>query len=221
MALDMRWSWNREADVLWQKLDPELWEATGNPWLLLRDVSQKRLQALAQDTAFVAEIKRLHQMRDLYFRQSTWFERNYGELKLNGIAFFCMEFGLSEALPIYSAVWASWPGTFSRSQATSACQFTVSVFSISKGTSARSSALVASNSSSFLTTTQRCCPFCRCKPRMGNGCAWKLPFQAVLFICVAGRLKSGGQRSFFSTPTIRSIRQPIGLLPQSFTGAVR
>ncbi len=112
MALDMRWSWNREADVLWQKLDPELWEATGNPWLLLRDVSQKRLQALAQDTAFVAEIKRLHQMRDQYFRQSTWFERNYGELKLNGIAFFCMEFGLSEALPIYSGGLGILAGDF-------------------------------------------------------------------------------------------------------------
>jgi glycogen phosphorylase len=30
MALDMRWSWNHEADTFWEKVDPELWEVTGS-----------------------------------------------------------------------------------------------------------------------------------------------------------------------------------------------
>jgi glycogen phosphorylase len=35
LALDMRWSWNHEADEVWERLDPEMWQATGNPWLIL------------------------------------------------------------------------------------------------------------------------------------------------------------------------------------------
>jgi glycogen phosphorylase len=31
LALDMRWSWNHEADKLWERLDPSLWELTHNP----------------------------------------------------------------------------------------------------------------------------------------------------------------------------------------------
>jgi starch phosphorylase len=36
LALDLRWSWNHRADRLWQRVDAELWDATGDPWLILR-----------------------------------------------------------------------------------------------------------------------------------------------------------------------------------------
>jgi len=49
MALDMRWSWNHEADALWERVDRELWETTGNPWLILQSVSSAGLAALARD----------------------------------------------------------------------------------------------------------------------------------------------------------------------------
>jgi starch phosphorylase len=32
LALDMRWSWNHEADEIWRQLDPGLWDLTYNPW---------------------------------------------------------------------------------------------------------------------------------------------------------------------------------------------
>ena len=35
LALDMRWSWNHWADEVWRELDPELWEFTHNPWVVL------------------------------------------------------------------------------------------------------------------------------------------------------------------------------------------
>ena len=44
LALDLRWSWNHAADVLWQRLDPELWESTRNPWVILQTVSRDRRQ---------------------------------------------------------------------------------------------------------------------------------------------------------------------------------
>ena len=40
LALDLRWTWNHSTDELWRALDPELWEATQNPWLVLQGVSK-------------------------------------------------------------------------------------------------------------------------------------------------------------------------------------
>ena len=44
LALDMRWSWNHCADEVWRQLDPELWELTHNPWVVLQTVSRDKLQ---------------------------------------------------------------------------------------------------------------------------------------------------------------------------------
>ena len=32
LALDLRWTWSHEADVLWQRLDADAWARTINPW---------------------------------------------------------------------------------------------------------------------------------------------------------------------------------------------
>ena len=45
LALDMRWSWNHAADEIWRQLDPELWELTHNPWVVLQTVSREKLAA--------------------------------------------------------------------------------------------------------------------------------------------------------------------------------
>ena len=45
LALDMHWSWNHEADELWQLLDADLWEVTHNPWLVLQTVSRNKLES--------------------------------------------------------------------------------------------------------------------------------------------------------------------------------
>ncbi len=102
LALDLRWSWNHQADALWQTVDPELWRATGNPWLMLETVSQHRLEALAADAQFLRALEQATGLRERHLAGETWFGTAYGERPLGAIAYFSMEFGLSEALPIYS-----------------------------------------------------------------------------------------------------------------------
>ncbi|HLH78614.1 MAG TPA: alpha-glucan family phosphorylase [Candidatus Binataceae bacterium] len=102
LALDMRWSWNHEADQLWEKVSPELWEATGNPWLILQSVSLARLEGLARDSTFMAELRRLQESRADFARRQLWFTTTHGAEQLKPVAYFSMEFGLSEALPIYA-----------------------------------------------------------------------------------------------------------------------
>jgi starch phosphorylase len=102
LALDLRWSWNHSADALWEAVDPELWHRTGNPWLILETIPGARLDALADDPSFISRLDEQLEARRSYLQRPTWFSRHQKEGRLGGVAYFSMEFGLSEALPIYS-----------------------------------------------------------------------------------------------------------------------
>jgi starch phosphorylase len=101
LALDLRWSWNHAADKLWREIAPDLWDETGNPWLILQTVAAGRLQALAAN----ADFRKLVDVSMSEHRQALqappWFQQAYSEEPFS-IAYFSMEYGLSEALPIYS-----------------------------------------------------------------------------------------------------------------------
>lgn len=102
LAIDLRWSWNHGADLLWEFADPQLWHATSNPWLILQSLTEARIAELAGSSAFVAEVQRQVAARVEYLRRPTWFAEHHGTAGLRPVAYFSMEFGLSEALPIYS-----------------------------------------------------------------------------------------------------------------------
>lgn len=102
LAMDMRWSWNHAADELWQQLDPGLWELTENPWVVLQTVSQDHLKQVLADPAFREKVDKIVQTRRKADGAPGWFEQNHPQSPLSGVAYFSMEFMLSEALPIYS-----------------------------------------------------------------------------------------------------------------------
>ncbi len=103
LALDMRWSFNHSDYEVWRKLDPVLWDLTGNPWVVLQTASRDRLQSVLSDPAFRRKIgTRLKARRKALESEKTWFEREHPRSPLASAAYFSMEFMLSEALPIYS-----------------------------------------------------------------------------------------------------------------------
>ena len=102
LALDLRWSWSHSSDVVWKRLAPELWEATGNPWHILQTVAQTRLQEAAADGEFLDLLRHHLRERSQALERSSWFEQKHREACLGHVAYFSMEFGLGEALPIYS-----------------------------------------------------------------------------------------------------------------------
>ena len=63
LALDMRWSWNHSADAMWRQLDPELWERTHNPWVVLQTVSREKIQQMLADPAFAKKVDALVQAK--------------------------------------------------------------------------------------------------------------------------------------------------------------
>ncbi len=103
LALNLWWSWNEDARGLFRRLEPDLWDdVLGNPVQLLAHVSQKRLDQAAADGAYLAELERVLEAFDGYMQAETWFGRQYAQLAIPRIAYFSMEFGLHECLPIYS-----------------------------------------------------------------------------------------------------------------------
>ncbi len=102
LALDLRWSWNHATDELWRQLDPELWEITHNPWVVLQTVSRDRIEGMLDDPVFRKKVDGLVQTRRQEVKAPAWFQANHGQDSLTCAAYFSMEFMLSEALPIYS-----------------------------------------------------------------------------------------------------------------------
>lgn len=104
LAMNFRWTWNLEAQQVFQEVDPHLWEQVDhNPLLLLRRLSLERQQRLAVDPLFLSKLKLAVDDLDGYMNSSTWFDDKFpGERANHRFAYFCAEFGLNECLPIYS-----------------------------------------------------------------------------------------------------------------------
>ena len=102
LALDMRWSWNHATDEVWRTLDPDLWEFTQNPWVVLQTVSRDRIRGVLADPAFRQRMSTLVQAKQQAAATPAWFQQAHPEANLSCVAYFSMEFMLSEALPIYS-----------------------------------------------------------------------------------------------------------------------
>jgi glycogen phosphorylase len=102
LALDLRSSWHHATDELWAELDPELWALTHNPWVVLQTASRTKLQALLAQPEYQRRVEGLLAQRRERLGSMAWFQQAYPKSPLTGVAYFSMEFALSEALPIYS-----------------------------------------------------------------------------------------------------------------------
>ncbi|MFN7920597.1 MAG: alpha-glucan family phosphorylase [Bryobacteraceae bacterium] len=97
LANNVLWSWDHTIRALFRRLDPQLWLASGhNPILMLSQVPQSALQKAAADPRYQALYRQACANLDSYAAR-------YRESKKEGlIAYFCMEYGVVQCLPIYS-----------------------------------------------------------------------------------------------------------------------
>lgn len=102
LALDLRSSWHHGADNVWGRLDPELWPATRNPWVVLQTASRDTLKRLLADDSFRGDVQKQVQARRELAQAPAWFQKTHAQSALKSVAYFSMEFMLSDALPIYS-----------------------------------------------------------------------------------------------------------------------
>ncbi|MDD4963569.1 MAG: alpha-glucan family phosphorylase [Gallionella sp.] len=102
LALDMRWTWSHTTDDVWRQLDPMLWEQTHHPCDVLQTVSREKIRHALADPVFRKKIDDLLLSKKQAEDAPAWFQQAHPNSPLNCVAYFCMEFMLSEALPIYS-----------------------------------------------------------------------------------------------------------------------
>ena len=102
LALDLHWSWNHGTDEVWRQLDAALWEFTQNPWVVLQTVSKDKLKSVLANPAFRKNIDGLLQSKRQAAEAPAWFQKKHAQSPLKCVAYFSMEYMLSEALPIYS-----------------------------------------------------------------------------------------------------------------------
>jgi starch phosphorylase len=104
LATNLRWTWHPATRDLFEAVDPDRWrQVAADPLRLLADVPTDRLDELAVDQDFLARIKDAAADLDRYLTEPRWYqERQTDEHLPAAIAYFSMEFGVTEVLPNYS-----------------------------------------------------------------------------------------------------------------------
>ncbi len=115
LATNLRWTWHPPTQDLFAAIDQATWDRLGNPLLLLAEVPANRLEQLATDQEFLARTAELSDDLRRYLTGERWYQRRRAGLAAHGpegngrfdrmpesIAYFSMEFGVTEALPNYS-----------------------------------------------------------------------------------------------------------------------
>ena len=105
LAYNLWWSWEPRAQDLYATIDPALWDAVNhNPVKFLHLVRQSGLDAAAADAGYLERYAAVLADYDAYMdpHAPTWFSKTHPQSGNNTIAYFSAEFGLHEALPIYS-----------------------------------------------------------------------------------------------------------------------
>lgn len=103
VAYNLWWCWEQDATGLFRRLDPDLWKSTRhNPVEMLGILQQTTLEALKNDEGFMAHLKLVDEKLNDYLQAKTWFQKTCNGASSMKIAYFSMEYGLHESLPVYS-----------------------------------------------------------------------------------------------------------------------
>lgn len=103
IAQNLRWSWDARSIDLFRWVDADAWErAEHDPVKMLGLVSRDRFHQLADDGPFMAFLASIDEDLTAYLDEPRWFQGHYKAGKSFTVAYFSPEFGVSEALPIYS-----------------------------------------------------------------------------------------------------------------------
>ena len=111
LALDLRWTWSHAGDSLWRSIDAESWEVTRNPWFVLQNARNSRLDELAGDAAFSDALRHLGDERHEHLTRHSWCAECVPTFEKR-VAYFSMEFGLGEAIPLYAGGLGILAGDF-------------------------------------------------------------------------------------------------------------
>ena len=96
LSRNLWWAWNVEGKTLFHDLDRDTWRATSeNPVKMLQRLTNEKIEAIRNDAAILARIDSTYKAYKEYMKKPLRTDKP-------SIAYFCMEYGLCNALKIYS-----------------------------------------------------------------------------------------------------------------------
>ena len=96
LSRNLWWAWNTEGKTLFHDLDRDTWRATSeNPVKMLQRLTNEKIDAILNDSAMMARIDSTYELYQEYMKKPL-------RKDLPSVAYFCMEYGLCNALKIYS-----------------------------------------------------------------------------------------------------------------------
>jgi starch phosphorylase len=117
LARNLWWSWDQEAQDLFNQLSPRGWQNLfHNPVAVLHEVSEYELRVHLQDAEFVEQVRSVLNDFNRYLNdKNTWADQHAPALHKNPVAYFSAEFGLHESLPISAGGLGILAGDHSKS----------------------------------------------------------------------------------------------------------
>ncbi|MEN6427333.1 MAG: alpha-glucan family phosphorylase [Phycisphaerales bacterium] len=115
LAANLWCTWNYEAIRLFYRIDPQLFRAVNhNPIQFLVNLPKERIRQLSHDRGFLFELDEVWQQFQQYMQYSEPFKTTYDGAIGNHdlVAYFAMEFGLHECIPIYGGGLGVLSGDF-------------------------------------------------------------------------------------------------------------
>jgi starch phosphorylase len=89
LAFERRWSWTRSTAALWRRLDPELWELTHNPLVILRTISRPEIQRVLADAEFQRAVNLVLEESRRAARAPAWLRESHPDAPRTRAAYFC------------------------------------------------------------------------------------------------------------------------------------
>ena len=229
---NLRWSWHPASQDLFADIDPALWASfEGDPLKLLGAVSVSRLQQLAKDQSFLDRVHGLAADLNSYLTEPRWYQgqidraadEGKGAVLPNAIAYFSMEFGVSEVLAeLLRRTGESWRATTSSRPPTWGCRSSASGCCTGSGTSGSRCPRTAGSRSTTWPTTRRGCRSTGCwAPTASRWSSRSRCPEAGPCPPGSGRPTSGGCRCCCWTRTSRPTTTSCGPPPTGSTAATR
>lgn len=95
IAKNLWWSWNYEAQELFEQIDPVLWAEVGrNPILMIESMTAVKFTELEKNPSFLEKLDRVYAQFKAYMDEKP--------KEQDTVAYFSMEFGLHDTVKIYS-----------------------------------------------------------------------------------------------------------------------
>ncbi|OGS55886.1 MAG: alpha-glucan phosphorylase, partial [Elusimicrobia bacterium RIFOXYB2_FULL_62_6] len=105
LSTNMWFTWNWDAIMMFVGINDELWHRSHrNPKWILGTLAPERVEALGRDEGFVGRVREIKGRFDAYMAyKDTWFNKTHDKREDDLlVAYFSMEYGIGEGLPIYS-----------------------------------------------------------------------------------------------------------------------